>query len=107
MAGGDLAAAIKHDVLEHGTGPQRRLSWYNRGRIVLLWVVHGLVYLHHCRVRQRLNGYMQRHVGQYRRNLHGHDAGITTQKLLECSTFAKNAKTLVLFFEKAFAQEGS
>lgn len=59
MAGGDLGAAIKHDVLEHGTGLQRRLSWYNRGRVVLLWVVRGLVYLHHCRVRKRLNGYMQ------------------------------------------------
>lgn len=51
MAGGDLGTAISQDIAEHGTGPQRRLGWYNRGRIVLLCVARGLVYLHHCRVR--------------------------------------------------------
>ena len=52
MAGGDLASAITADIAEHGTGPQRRLGWYSRGRIVLLCVARGLVYLHHRRVRE-------------------------------------------------------
>ena len=52
MAGGDLGSAIGRDMAEHGSGPQRRLGWYNRGRIVLLCVARGLVYLHHRRVRE-------------------------------------------------------
>ena len=52
MAGGDLGSAISRDVAEHGIGPQRRLGWYNRGRIVLLGVARGLVYLHHLRVQK-------------------------------------------------------
>ena len=54
MAGGDLGAAIKNDIRERGDGAQRRLGWYNRGRIVLLCVVRGLAYLHHCRVRESM-----------------------------------------------------
>ena len=52
MAGGDLGRAISRDMAEHGSGPQRRLGWYNRGRVVLQCVARGLVYLHHCRVRK-------------------------------------------------------
>ena len=56
MAGGDLGSAISHDTAENGDGPQRRLGWYNRGRVVLLCVARGLVYLHHCRVRKAQHG---------------------------------------------------
>ncbi len=52
MAGGDLGSAMSSDIEENGMGPRRRLGWYNRGRIVLLCVARGLVYLHHCRVRE-------------------------------------------------------
>ena len=51
MPGGDLGTAISLDVAEHGPGVQRRLGWYSRGRVVLLCVARGLVYLHHRRVR--------------------------------------------------------
>ena len=43
---------MSSDIEENGMGPRRRLGWYNRGRIVLLCVARGLVYLHHCRVRE-------------------------------------------------------
>ena len=50
MAGGDLGTAIARDIAEHGEGVQRRLGWYNRGRVVLLCIARGLVYLHNRRV---------------------------------------------------------
>ena len=59
MAGGDLGSAISRDVAEHGTGPQRRLGWYCRGRTVLLWVARGLAYLHRRRVREAHLGWAQ------------------------------------------------
>ena len=53
MAGGDLGSAISRDIAENGMGPQRRLGWYARGRVVLLCVARGLAYLHSERVRCR------------------------------------------------------
>ena len=52
MAGGDLGTALSRDAAEHGIRPQRRLGWYNRGRVVLLCVARGLVHLHHRRVHE-------------------------------------------------------
>lgn len=46
MKGGDLGRAISSDIAEYGIGPQRRLGWYNRGRLVLLYVARGLAYMH-------------------------------------------------------------
>ena len=54
MAGGDLETALTRDIEKNGTGLQRRLCWYDRGRMVLLCVARGLAYLRHCRVRGAL-----------------------------------------------------
>ena len=51
MAGGDLGSALRLDLAENGDGAKRRLGWYGRGRLVLLCVARGLVYLHDQRVR--------------------------------------------------------
>ena len=51
MPGGDLGSALRRDLAENGDGAKRRLGWYSRGRIVLLCVARGLVYLHDQRVR--------------------------------------------------------
>ncbi len=46
MAGGDLRSAIHRDLRESEGGGKRLLSWYGRGRGVLLGVARGLAYLH-------------------------------------------------------------
>ena len=55
MPGGDLGSALRRDMVENGDGAKRRLGWYGRGRIVLLCIARGLVYLHDQRVRPLLS----------------------------------------------------
>ena len=52
MAGGNLRDALRRDMLDCGSGSQRRLGWYNRGRLVLLNIARGLVFLREKRVRR-------------------------------------------------------
>ena len=51
MAGGDLRSALVRDITANGAGANRCLSWYARGRRVLVGVARGLVFMHSQGVR--------------------------------------------------------
>ena len=54
MAGGDLCSTIQRDVRRSARGGTRLLSWYRRGRIVIIGVARGLAHLHKQGVRAGL-----------------------------------------------------